>query len=69
MVSILLSILYLSYYILTHLSYTSIRKQENKPHNNFVPTTTLLEPNNVIPSWEGGGEEKKEVSVTMKKLR
>jgi hypothetical protein len=45
------------------------RKQENKPHNNFVSTTTLLEPNNVIPSWEFGGEEKKEVSVTMRKLR
>jgi len=45
------------------------RKQENKPHNNFVTTTTLLEPNNVIPSWEFGGEEKKEVSVTMRKLR
>jgi hypothetical protein len=45
------------------------RKQENKPQNNFVPTTTLLEPNNVIPSWEFGGEEKKEVSVTMRKLR
>ena len=30
---------------------------------------TLLEPNNFIPSWEGGGEEKREVSNTLKKLR
>lgn len=34
-----------------------------------MPTATLLEPNNVIPSWECGGEEIKEVSVTMRKLR
>lgn len=30
---------------------------------------TLLEPNNVIPSWEIGDEEKKEVSETLRKLR
>ena len=30
---------------------------------------TLLEPNNYIPSWEAGGEEKKEVSATLKTLR
>lgn len=30
---------------------------------------TLLEPNNFIPSWEAGDEEKKEVSVTLKNLR
>ena len=30
---------------------------------------TLLEPNNVVPEWEGGGEEKKEVSNTLKALR
>jgi hypothetical protein len=58
--------LYSSQQIVTVLK---CRKQENKPHNNFVTTTTLLEPNNVIPSWEFGGEEKKEVSVTMRKLR
>jgi len=28
-----------------------------------------LEPNNFIPSWEAGGEEKKEVSNTLRKLR
>ena len=30
---------------------------------------TLLEPNNFIDHWEGGGEEKKEVCVTLKSLR
>lgn len=30
---------------------------------------TLLEPNNYIPSWEAGGEEKKEVSDTLRSLR
>ena len=30
---------------------------------------TLLEPNNSVPSWEGGTEEKKEVSATLKTLR
>jgi chromosome segregation ATPase len=34
-----------------------------------VPTATLLEPNNFIPSWEAGDEEKKEVSQTLRKLR
>ena len=34
-----------------------------------MPQNTLLEPNNVIPSWECGGEEIKEVSATMRKLR
>jgi len=29
----------------------------------------LLEPNNFIPSWEAGDEEKKEVSNTLRKLR
>jgi len=30
---------------------------------------TLLEPNNFIPTWEAGGEERKEVSQTLKALR
>ncbi len=34
-----------------------------------MPTATLLEPNNFIPSWEAGDEEKKEVSSTLRKLR
>jgi hypothetical protein len=37
--------------------------------DKYVPTTTLLEPNNNIPSWEAGDEEKKEVSSTLRKLR
>ena len=36
---------------------------------NFVPSNTLLEPNNVIPSWEFGDEENKEVSGTLRKIR
>lgn len=35
----------------------------------YVEQSTLLEPNNFIPSWEAGGEEKKEVSLALKKLR
>ena len=34
-----------------------------------MPANTLLEPNNVIPSWEFGDEEKKEVSGTLRKVR
>ena len=34
-----------------------------------MPMNTLLEPNNSIPTWEAGGEEKKEVSGTLKTLR
>ena len=36
---------------------------------NFVPSNTLLEPNNVIPSWEFGDEENKEVSGTLRRIR
>jgi len=39
---------------------------EGKKH---VEVCTLLEPNNFIPSWEAGDEEKKEVSLALKKLR
>ena len=35
----------------------------------FVPQNTLLEPNNVIPSWEFGDEENKEVSGTLRRIR
>lgn len=45
------------------------KKTENRQTNDFVPSNTLLEPNNVIPSWECGGEEIKEVSKTMRVLR
>jgi hypothetical protein len=39
---------------------------EGKVHQE---TSTLLEPNNFIPSWEDGDEEKKEVSVALRNLR
>jgi len=35
----------------------------------FDEQFTLLEPNNFIPSWEAGGEEKKEVSNALRHLR
>ena len=35
----------------------------------YVEQSTLLEPNNFIPSWEAGDEEKKEVSNLLRKLR
>lgn len=35
----------------------------------YVEQSTLLEPNNFIPSWEAGDEEIKEVSVALKNLR
>jgi hypothetical protein len=44
-------------------------RDDKKPMVQYVPTATLLEPNNFIPSWEAGDEEKKEVSNTLRKLR
>ena len=44
-------------------------RDDHKPMVQYVPTATLLEPNNNIPSWEAGDEEKKEVSSTLRKLR
>ena len=35
----------------------------------YVEQSTLLEPNNFIPSWEAGDEEKKEVSNALRALR
>ena len=35
----------------------------------YVEQSTLLEPNNFIPSWEAGDEEKKEVSNALRHLR
>ena len=35
----------------------------------YTEQHTLLEPNNFIPSWEAGDEEKKEVSITLRGLR
>jgi hypothetical protein len=52
----------------------SIRKYKadskfTKTASNFAPQNTLLEPGNEIPSWEFGGEESKEVSLTMRRLK
>lgn len=44
-------------------------RDDKKPNVLHVPTSTLLDPNNFIPSWEAGGEEKNEVSNTLRKLR
>ena len=35
----------------------------------YTEQCTLLEPNNFIPSWEAGDEEKKEVSNVLRGLR
>lgn len=35
----------------------------------MMQRNTLLEPNNLIPEWEAGGMEQKEVSQTLKVLR
>merc|ERR1719272_644708 len=35
----------------------------------YAEANTLLEPNNFIPSWEDGGEEKQEVSTALRRLR
>lgn len=35
----------------------------------YTEVNTLLEPNNFIPSWEDGGEEKMEVSTALRNLR
>ena len=36
---------------------------------SYAEQNTLLEPNNFIPSWEAGDEEKKEVSSALRTLR
>ena len=45
------------------------RDEDWQSQYNFVPSNTLLEPNNVIPSWEFGDEENKEVSGTLRRIR
>lgn len=35
----------------------------------YTEQCTLLEPQNFIPSWEAGDEEKKEVSIALRNLR
>lgn len=36
---------------------------------DYAEVNTLLEPNNFIPSWEDGGEEAREVSTALRRLR
>lgn len=43
--------------------------QKKEYEVTHMQRNTLLEPNNYIPTWEAGGEEKKEVSDTLKNLR
>jgi hypothetical protein len=40
--------------------------KQKKP---FVPTATLLDPDNVVPSWESGAVETREISMRMKEQR
>lgn len=44
-------------------------QKKNEKEVTHMQRNTLLEPNNFIPQWEAGGEEKKEVSATLKGLR
>lgn len=46
-----------------------VRKHGLDEGHAYTEVNTLLEPNNFIPSWEAGDEEKKEVSVALRKLR
>ena len=46
-----------------------MRKYGLDEGTSYEEQCTLLEPNNFIPSWESGGEEIKEVSLALKKLR
>jgi len=46
-----------------------MRKYGLEEAQAHVDQNTLLEPNNFIPSWETGDEEKKEVSNALRKLR
>lgn len=48
----------------------SVPQQKKKEYEvTHMARNTLLEPNNFIPQWEAGGEEKKEVSQTLRALR
>lgn len=46
-----------------------MRKYGLTEGTTYVEAHTLLEPNNFIPSWEAGDEEKKEVSNALLNLR
>lgn len=43
--------------------------QQNMGLGKYVEQTTLLDPHNYVPGWEGGDEEKKEVSVALSGVR
>jgi len=51
-----------------HENNISLAKKHEREVTHML-RNTLLEPNNSVPSWEGGAEEKKEVSATLKQLR
>ena len=46
---------------------SSLKKNEREV--THMAKNTLLEPNNRVPAWEGGDQEKREVSHTLKLLR
>jgi hypothetical protein len=46
-----------------------MRKYGLENNAGHTDQNTLLEPNNFIPSWEDGGEEAREVSQTLRRLR
>lgn len=45
------------------------RDDTHKKKENFVQANTLLDPDNVVPSWESGGIETKEISMRMREQR
>lgn len=46
-----------------------MKKHGLEEGKTYAEQNTLLEPNNFIPSWEDGGEEKQEVSTALRRLR
>lgn len=46
-----------------------MKKHGLEEGKTYAEQNTLLEPNNFIPSWEDGGEEKQEVSLALRRLR
>lgn len=46
-----------------------MRKYGLDEGTTYTEMHTLLEPNNLIPSWEDGGEESREVSTALRRLR
>jgi len=46
-----------------------MRKHGLEMGKTYVQQNTLIEPNNLVPTWEDGGEERMEVSNTLLNLR